>query len=232
MKKFLRIFGKIALRLWLLHLAYTLVILFFNPPITLTMVGSLFEGHGLKRNYVTLEKISPHARLAVIAAEDQLFATHHGFDLKGITAALEFNENQTGKIRGASTISQQVAKNVFLWQNRSWLRKGLEAYCTLLIELLYSKKRILELYLNVAEMGKGIYGVDAAAQHYFKKSAGTLSREESAAIAAILPGPKVYIANPPSPYVSRRKKWILRQMRNLQSDKEIQKLIQDDRKVK
>ena len=232
MKKILKSLGKIFFGLWAAHLAYTLFIFFFNPPITLTMVGSLLEGHGLKRNSVPLEKISPHARLAVIAAEDQLFATHHGFDIKGITAALEFNENQTGKIRGASTISQQVAKNVFLWQNRSWLRKGLEAYCTALIELIYPKKRILELYLNVTEMGKGIYGIEAASKHYFKKNAGSLSKEESAALAAILPGPKIYIANPPSPYVSRRKKWIIRQMRNLQADKEIQKLIQDDTKVK
>jgi monofunctional glycosyltransferase len=227
MKKFFSILKRVIIGLWLAHLLYTVILLFANPPVTCTMLVSLMKGEGLTRTYVPIEQINPNARLAVLAAEDQLFATHHGFDLKGIQAAMEFNENQTGKIRGASTISQQVAKNVFLWQGRSWLRKGLEGYCTVIMELIYSKKRILELYLNVAEMGTGIYGIEAAAQHYFRKKAANLTKEESAAIAAILPGPKMYKANPPSPYVSRRKKWILKQMKNLQSDKEIQKLLQD-----
>lgn len=232
MKKVLTFLKKAFIWIFFIHLAYTLVIWIFNPPITLTMLGSLMGGHGLKRDYIAIEDMSPNARLAVIAAEDQLFPSHFGFDMKGIQAALEFNENKTGRIRGASTISQQVSKNVFLWQSRSWIRKGLEAYCTVLIELLYSKRRILELYLNVAEMGKGIFGIEAAAKHYFGKSAANLSPEQSAAIAAILPGPKLYKANPPSPYVARRKKWILRQMRNLSSDPSVQSLIQDDKRSK
>jgi monofunctional biosynthetic peptidoglycan transglycosylase len=191
------------------------------------MMGSLIRGEGLKRDYVSLKNMSKHARLSVIAAEDQLFPQHFGFDLKGIQAAMEFNENQTGKLRGGSTISQQVAKNVFLWQGRSWLRKALEAYCTLWMELLYSKRRILELYLNIAEMGKGVYGIEAAAQHYFKKSAASLSAREAAAIAACLPSPKKYNPGKPSRYVSRRIGWIQKQMRQLQSDPEIAKLIND-----
>lgn len=230
MKKLFSFFKIVIIGLWFGHLLYTILLIFVNPPITLTMLGSLISGEGLTKTFVPLEQINPNARLAVIAAEDQLFASHHGFDMKGIQAALEFNDKQTGKIRGASTISQQVAKNVFLWQGRSWIRKGLEAYCTLIMELLFSKRRILELYLNVAEMGTGIFGIEAASNHYFGKKAANLSKEESAAIAAILPGPKLYKANPPSPYVSRRKRWILKQMKNLQSDSDIQSLITDNQK--
>lgn len=225
MKKVFKKLGKLLLWLAAMHLIYTLIILFVNPPITLTMIGSLLRGDGLKRDYVSSGKISQNARLAVIASEDQLFATHFGFDLKSIEQAIEFNENSNGKIRGGSTISQQVAKNVFLWQGRSYLRKGLEAYCTVLIELLYSKKRILELYLNVAEMGKGIFGIEAAAQHYFKKPASKLTAREAAAIAACLPSPRTYKVNPPSRYVNRRISWIQRQMRQLEGDPAIQKVI-------
>jgi monofunctional biosynthetic peptidoglycan transglycosylase len=225
MKKVFKKLGKLLLWLAAMHLVYTLIILFINPPITLTMVGSLLRGDGLKRDYVSSGKISPNARLAVIASEDQLFATHYGFDLKSIEQAIEFNENGNGKIRGGSTISQQVAKNVFLWQGRSYFRKGLEAYCTVWIELLYSKKRILELYLNVAEMGKGIFGIEAAAQYYFKKPASKLTGREAAAIAACLPSPRTYKVNPPSRYVNRRISWIQRQMRQLEGDPAIQKVI-------
>jgi monofunctional biosynthetic peptidoglycan transglycosylase len=225
MKKVFKKLGKLLLWLAAIHLFYTLIILFINPPITLTMIGSLLRGDGLKRDYVSSGKISSNAGLAVIASEDQLFATHFGFDLKSIEQAIEFNENSNGKIRGGSTISQQVAKNVFLWQGRSYFRKGLEAYCTVWIELLYSKKRILELYLNVAEMGKGIFGIEAAAQHYFKKPASKLTAREAAAIAACLPSPRTYKVNPPSRYVNRRIGWIQRQMRQLEGDPAIQKVI-------
>lgn len=225
MKKIFKKLGKLLLWLAAIQLVYTLVVLFVNPPITFTMIGSLLRGDGLKRDYVSAGNISSNAGLAVIASEDQLFATHFGFDVKSIEHAIEFNENNKGKIRGGSTISQQVAKNVFLWQGRSYFRKGLEAYCTVWIELLYSKRRILELYLNVAEMGKGIFGIEAAAQHYFKKPASKLSRREAAAIAACLPSPRTYKVNPPSRYVNRRIAWIQRQMNQLEGDPAIQKII-------
>lgn len=225
MKKIFKKLGKLLLWLAAIQLVYTLVVLFVNPPITFTMIGSLLRGDGLKRDYVSAGNISSNAGLAVIASEDQLFATHFGFDVKSIEQAIEFNENSKGKIRGGSTISQQVAKNVFLWQGRSYFRKGLEAYCTVWIELLYSKRRILELYLNIAEMGKGIFGIEAAAQHYFKKPASKLSRREAAAIAACLPSPRTYKVNPPSRYVNRRIAWIQRQMNQLEGDPAIQKII-------
>jgi len=225
MNKVFKKLGKLVLWLAAIHLVYTLIILFVNPPITLTMIGSLLRGDGLKRDYVSARNISSNARLAVIASEDQLFATHYGFDVKSIEQAIEFNENSNGKIRGGSTISQQVAKNVFLWQGRSYFRKGLEAYCTVWIELLYSKRRILEIYLNVAEMGKGIFGIEAAAQHYFKKPASKLTRREAAAIAACLPAPRTYKVNPPSRYVNSRIGWIQRQMNHLEGDPAIQKII-------
>jgi monofunctional biosynthetic peptidoglycan transglycosylase len=225
MKKLFKKAGKVILWMLAFHLVYTIFIGFVNPPITLTMIGSLLRGDGLKRDYVSRKNISPNARLAVIASEDQLFAEHFGFDWKSMQKALEFNESNAEKVRGGSTISQQVAKNVFLWQGRSYLRKGLEAYCTFWIELLYSKKRILELYLNVAEMGKGIYGVEAAAQYYFKKPASKLTQREAAAIASCLPAPRRYKVNPPSRFISRRIGWIQRQMNHLEGDPAIQKVI-------
>lgn len=165
--------------------------------------------------WVNIEKISPHLQLAVVASEDQNFLNHNGFDYSAIRKAIE--ENKSGKrIRGASTISQQTAKNVFLWPQRSWIRKGLEVYFTFLIELFWSKERILEVYLNSIEMGKGIYGAEAASQFWFSKSAKQLSASEAAAISAILPNPREYRANPPSAYISQRKEWIQRQMRNLE----------------
>jgi monofunctional biosynthetic peptidoglycan transglycosylase len=227
MKKIVKKIVKMVMWMAIIHFLYVLFIWIVNPPITLTMAGSLIRGEGLKRDYVPIEKISGSARLAVIAAEDQLFPEHFGFDLKGIQAAMEFNENSTGKLRGGSTISQQVAKNIFLWQGRSYFRKGLEAYCTLWIELLYSKKRILELYLNVAEMGKGVYGIEAASLHYFKKNAGNLTEREAAAIAACLPSPKKYSAKSPSRYVNRRINWIQKQMRQLKTHEGVARLLKD-----
>jgi monofunctional biosynthetic peptidoglycan transglycosylase len=163
--------------------------------------------------------------LAVMAAEDQLFPDHNGFDWKSIEKAMAYNKRKPGRVRGASTISQQVAKNVFLWQGRSWVRKGLEVYFTFMIETLYSKKRILELYLNVAEMGKGVFGVEAASQLYFGKPAAKLTRAEAAKIAAVLPNPKKYTIKPLSSYVSRRSGWVLRQMNNLEGDPDVQLLL-------
>jgi monofunctional biosynthetic peptidoglycan transglycosylase len=160
-----------------------------------------------------------------MAAEDQLFPDHNGFDIKSIQKALNSNKKKASRLRGASTISQQVAKNVFLWQGRSWLRKGMEVYFTFMIETIWGKKRILEVYLNVAEMGKGIFGIEAAAQKYFKKSSKKLTRVESAKIASCLPNPKKYTVNPPSNYILKRYPWVLNQMDNLRDDPDIEQLL-------
>jgi monofunctional biosynthetic peptidoglycan transglycosylase len=151
-------------------------------------------------------------QLAVICSEDQIFLNHHGFDMNAIEKAMEYNKKGK-RTRGASTISQQTAKNVFLWPHRSWFRKGLETYFTFLIELIWSKERIMEVYLNSIEMGKGVYGAEAAAQHWFKRPAANLRQQEAAAIAAILPNPLRYKANPATNYIQSRKNWITRQMR-------------------
>jgi len=169
--------------------------------------------------------MSPNAKLAVIASEDQLFPDHSGFDWKSIKKAMAYNERKPGRIHGGSTISQQVAKNVFLWQGRSWIRKGLETYFTFMIELLWSKKRILEMYLNVIEMGDGIFGIERASNIYFNKSASNLSRQEAAMIAACLPNPKRLKVKPLSSYVAARSRTIVQQMNNLQSDPDIQNVI-------
>jgi monofunctional biosynthetic peptidoglycan transglycosylase len=164
--------------------------------------------------WVSLERISPHAARAVIAAEDQLFFEHQGFDFAAIRQAMR--ANAAGKrIRGASTISQQTAKNLFLWPSRSWVRKGLEVWFTLLIELCWPKERILEVYLNIAQFGSGVYGVEAAAQKFFRKDAAQLTRRESAILAAVLPSPVRMRAATPSAYVRRRANFIQDQMRRL-----------------
>ena len=222
----LRIIKKIFLFLLISHLAYILLIRFVDPPITVTQITSIIEGNGFKRTHLSLDEMSTAAKLAVVASEDQLFPDHNGFDIKGIERALAFNKKKKGKkIRGASTISQQVAKNVFLWQGRSWFRKGLEVYFTFMIELVWSKQRILEVYLNEAEMGKGIFGIEAAAKQYFKKPAKRLTRTEAAMIAASLPNPVRYTVKPASTYVSRKYPWVLRQMNNLDGDPDILKII-------
>ncbi len=216
---------KVFLFLFAAHLIYIIVLKWINPPITVTQLSSWINGDGLKRDYTGLKSISPHAALAVIAAEDQLFPDHNGFDVKSIQKALDNNAKKQNRIRGASTISQQVAKNVFLWQGRSWLRKGLEAYFTFMIEIIWGKKRILEVYLNIAEMGKGVFGIEAASQKYFRKPSKKLTKTESAKIAACLPNPKKYIVNPPSAYVNKRYPWVLQQMNNLQEDPDIKRLL-------
>lgn len=195
-----------------------LVVIFKWVPVPFTplMVIRYFENpeEEIQHDWVPREEISGNLKLAVIASEDQNFPNHSGFDYKAIQKAME--ENKKGKrTRGASTISQQTAKNVFLWSQRSWFRKGLEVYFTFLIELLWSKERILEVYLNSIEMGKGIYGAEAAAQAWFGKSAENLTAYEAAAIAAILPNPRQYRARPASGYIQGRQAWIVRQMRNL-----------------
>jgi len=205
---------------------YIILLRWINPPITITQLTNWVGGYGLKRDYINFEEMSPNIRLAVMASEDQLFPDHNGFDIKSIKKALESNKKKSKRIRGASTISQQVAKNVFLWQGRSWFRKGLEVYFTFMIEVFWSKERILEMYLNVAEMGKGIFGVEAASRTYFKKPAQKLTRTEAAMIAACLPNPKKYVVQPPSRYINRRYPWILNQMNNLEGDEDVEKLLE------
>lgn len=164
-------------------------------------------------HWVPLEKISKNLQLAVICSEDQKFISHHGFDVEAIEKVID-NYSTDERLRGASTISQQTAKNAFLWPQRSWVRKGFETYFTFLIELLWSKPRIMEIYLNSIEMGNGIYGAQAAAQYWFHKEAASLSKYEAAAIAAILPNPLKMKADPASSYIQKRKEWILLQMRH------------------
>jgi monofunctional glycosyltransferase len=169
---------------------------------------------GLRYRWRDWSELSPHLPIALVAAEDQAFPRHRGFDLEAIDRALDSNE-RGGTVRGASTISQQVAKNLFLWSGRSWVRKGLEAWYTLLIEALWPKRRILEVYANLAEFGDGVYGAEAAAQAYFGKPASSLTLAESARLAAVLPSPRRWSVPAPGPYVLQRQKWIERQARQL-----------------
>lgn len=170
--------------------------------------------YDIQHDWVSLDEISSNMQLAVIAAEDQHFATHWGFDWKAIQHALKYNE-KSKRIRGASTISQQTAKNMYLWHGASWLRKGVEVPVTLLLEIIWPKKRILEVYLNIAEFGNGIFGVESASQYYFKKPAKNLTQSEAALLAAVLPNPIIYKVNKPSLYVRKRQGWIMRQMNAL-----------------
>ncbi|MEF9888902.1 MULTISPECIES: monofunctional biosynthetic peptidoglycan transglycosylase [Citrobacter] len=172
-------------------------------------------GYVAHSDWVSMDEISPWMGLAVIAAEDQTFPEHWGFDVSAIEKALAHNERNENRIRGASTLSQQTAKNLFLWDGRSWVRKGLEAGLTLGMETVWSKKRILTVYLNIAEFGDGVFGVEAAAQRYFHKPASRLSLSEAALLAAVLPNPLRFKANAPSGYVRSRQAWIMRQMRQL-----------------
>ncbi len=222
--RIVRLIVKIFLYGFLFSLLYILFCKWINPPITITQVSSLIRGNGLHRNYVGMKEMNSNVKLAVIAGEDQLFPDHNGFDFKNIQKAMKHNQ-KSKSLRGASTISQQVAKNVFLWQHGGYFRKGLEVYFTFMIENIWSKKRILEMYLNVAETGKGIFGIEAAAEHYFHKSAKNLSRKEAALIAACLPNPKGFTIRPLSAHVASRYPWIIRQMNNLEKDPDIQLLL-------
>lgn len=219
MKKIFRFILKIALILLLSSIVLTVIYAFVPIPITPLMISRYFEMEDgrIEKDWKSLNEISKQMPLAVIASEDQKFDEHFGFDLEAIEKAVKYNEKHKGKkLKGASTISQQTAKNVFLWQGRSWLRKGLEVYFTFLIELFWSKERIMEVYLNVIEMGPGIYGTEAAAQYYFKKPASKLSASEAALIAAILPNPLKWSASKPTPYIQRKKVWIMRNMKRME----------------
>ncbi|TYB78675.1 monofunctional biosynthetic peptidoglycan transglycosylase [Bizionia myxarmorum] len=217
LKKILKFIFKVFLGLIILSVALVLLFKWVPVPITPLMVIRNIEQHQKgfsvtwEHDWVSIENISPNLQLAVICSEDQNFLKHKGFDMEAIEKALE-NNKKGKRIKGASTISQQTAKNVFLWPTRSWLRKGLEAYFTFLIELTWSKERIMEVYLNSIEMGNGIYGAEAAAKYWYGKSAAKLTAMEAASIAAILPSPMRYKAQPASNFIAGRKQWIVRQM--------------------
>ncbi|HET6245691.1 MAG: monofunctional biosynthetic peptidoglycan transglycosylase [Bacteroidetes bacterium] len=219
LKRILKSLLKAIIGLFVFSLLIVLVFKWVPVPVTPLMLIRLAEqgiegkDFKLKKDWEPLDKIA-HLPLAVVASEDQRFPHHWGFDFESIEKA--FKANKKGKrIKGASTISQQTAKNVFLWQGRNYLRKGLEVYFTALIELIWGKERILEVYLNVIEMGDGIYGAQAASQAYFKKNASNISSQQAALIAAILPNPRKYSAHKPSGYIQGRQQWVLRQMRNI-----------------
>jgi monofunctional biosynthetic peptidoglycan transglycosylase len=177
---------------------------FAPPPITLLMVERMFQGHGIDHRWRPLSQMSPALPRAAIAAEDARFCEHHGFDVAAIEKAMRHDDRHPDSIRGGSTISQQTAKNVFLWPERSWVRKGLETYFTVLIEAIWGKRRIMEVYLNTVEMGPGLYGVEAASQRYFHESAKALDPFQAARLIAILPSPLKWQAIDPGPYVRRR----------------------------
>jgi len=218
---------------WLFTISITIVFVYKWIPVYVTPLMVIRHMENVDKTiweheWIPIENISKNLQLAVICSEDQSFLNHSGFDFKAIKKAIESNRKGK-KLRGASTISQQTAKNVFLWQKRSWIRKGLESYFTFLMEVIWSKKRIMEVYLNSIEMGSGIYGAEAASQYWFKKQASQLTPNEAAAIASILPNPRVYRANPASAYIQKRKNWIVNQMRNFGK---LDYKINDERKFK
>lgn len=228
LQKTFRFLKRLFIILFIAQFIYIILLKWVDPPITITQLVSVLKGEGLKRDYIDIEQMGSNPRLAVIAVEDQLFPDHGGFDWKLIEKAMDHNEKKPTRIRGASTLSQQTAKNVFLWQGRSWFRKGLEMYFTKMIEWIWGKKRILEVYLNVVEMGKGVYGIEAAARKFYSKPAIQLTRVEAAQIAASLRNPKKYTVKPLSKAVAIRSGWALRQMNNLEGDEDIQQLMRDD----
>ena len=216
MKKFFRFIFKILLWFILLSIVWVFVYkyipVYYTPLMIIQKVNAEHD-YDLKHEWKPIDEISSEIQLAVICSEDQNFMNHRGFDVDAIKKA--YKNNRDGKkLKGASTISQQTAKNVFLWPQRSWLRKGFESWFTLLIEAFWSKERILEVYLNSIEMGEGVFGAEAASKHWFNVTAKNLSRNQSAAIAAILPNPIRFKASPASNYISKRKRWILLQMKN------------------
>lgn len=221
-KRFLSASAKIILWFIFVSILWVLAYRFINPPITLLMVQRDFERTDadkekkIERTWVNFNDISDNMKRAAVSAEDQLFLQHMGFDINAIEKAYASNLKKKGKkIKGGSTISQQTAKNVFLWPGRSWVRKGFEAYFTLLIELLWSKERILEVYLNVIEMGDGIYGAEAASQAYYGKSCAKLSKSEAALIAACFPNPRRWTPKKPTAYIRHKQYLIMRNMRRL-----------------
>lgn len=199
--------------------AYRFLPIYITPLMVIRCFQQMSEGRHitLHHHWVSLDHISPYMPVAVMASEDQRFLLHQGFDFDAIKKAAEHNAHKGKKLHGASTISQQTAKNVFLWPGRSWLRKGFEVYFTFLIEHIWSKQRIMEAYLNSIEMGDGIYGVDACAEYHFNKKAEDLFRNECALIAATLPNPRKYDSSKPTPWLRRRQQQIEQQMKFIPS---------------
>ena len=235
----IRIFRTLLIRLgvtlFLLSILWVLIYRWFSPPATLLMLQrraapaqlAKTTNEKIRYDFVSLDEVSYHVPLAMIAAEDQLFTKHNGFDYGAINKA--FQKNRKGRrIVGGSTISQQVAKNVFLWHGRSYIRKAVEAYFTMLIELLWSKHRIMEVYLNIAEMGDKVFGIEQASQKYFNKPAKELNAHEAAAIAAVLPNPIKFSVTNPSAYIVRKRTKIRRNMQRLGGKLFIQPLIDND----
>ena len=220
-RRWLRRLLALPLLLVLLSLLQVATLRFIDPPFSAFMAARQFQAWGegdwgfrVAYDWRDRDQVSSHLAVAVIASEDQRFADHHGFDLEAIEKARRDNARGE-KVRGASTISQQTAKNLFLWSGRSWVRKGIEAWYTLLIEALWPKQRIVEVYVNIAEFGDGVYGAQAAARTFFGKDASQLGPAEAARLAAVLPSPKRYSAARPGPYVQRRTRAIQRQMRQI-----------------
>ncbi|NLO70784.1 MAG: monofunctional biosynthetic peptidoglycan transglycosylase [Porphyromonadaceae bacterium] len=219
--KLSRFVGKLILWFFIISISWVVLARFLpvwvTPLMLIRSVEAIADGEKpkIKKEWVSIDKISPNMIQAVVAAEDNLFMSHNGFSFDAIEKA--YKHNKKGKrIRGGSTISQQTAKNVFLWPHRSWVRKGFEAYFTVLIELVWSKKRIMEVYLNVIEMGDGIYGVQAASKTYFNVNASKLANSQAALIAVCLPNPRRYNPAKPSSYIQRRKNQILSLMRKIE----------------
>jgi monofunctional biosynthetic peptidoglycan transglycosylase len=226
LKRIIRLFFSLLI----VSLIYLVACKWVLPPVTITQLGALVQGYGLKRDYVSWNEISPNAKLAAIASEDQLFPDHEGFDWKAIEKSMDDNKRKKSRPKGAaaSTITQQTAKNVFLWQGSGWvryIRKAPEAFYAKMIEWIWGKKRILEVYLNIAEMGPGIFGIEAASQAYFNKPATELTRQEAAMIIASLPNPKRFTVKPLSKRVRSRAPWIVRQMNALDGDPDVKVLI-------
>lgn len=214
----LRLLGVSLTAFFIFSVTSVIIHRFVPVPLTLLMIQRLIEGEGLKAKWRSLDQIDDDLKAAVIAAEDAKFCRHDGFDLEAIKKAQVYNERSKTKKRGASTLSQQTAKNAFLWPQRSWVRKGFEVYYTFLIETLWSKERILEVYLNIAEWGPGIYGAEAASQYWFKKSAKTLTKGEAARLAAILPSPRKWRASRSGSYVAKRSQSINKNARTVARD--------------
>lgn len=208
---------RVIVAFFTLTIVWVLLLSFINPPITWLMIQRGFERKSegkewkITKQWVRYEDLSDNLKRAAIAGEDARFLAHWGFDRKAISDAYKRNKDG-GRLRGGSTISQQTAKNVFLWPNRSWIRKGFETYFTLLIELFWSKKRILEVYLNVIETGDGLYGAEAAAQHYYRKSAKNLTKRQAALVIAVLPNPRRWSPAKPTAFISRKANTIVRYM--------------------
>jgi monofunctional biosynthetic peptidoglycan transglycosylase len=221
---------KILLGLVFLSFLLVLILRWINPPTSMMMTIRRSEAAMNHRKdfridyrWVNWDQIALHLPLAIIASEDQNFPIHHGFDLEAISDAVKTRMNG-GRLRGASTITQQVAKNLFLWPGKSLLRKGIEAYFTALIEIFWNKQRILEVYMNIAEFGDGIFGAEAACQRYFRKPAGNIRLREAARLAAVLPYPKAMDPKRPSAYVSKRAQWIQRQIVQMGGKRVLEKI--------